>query len=119
MLVPMLKKSLENKVEWPNQVKFSLYACRAAPNRDIGFSPFQLVYSRNIRGPLVWLHEAWDPTNRELVRVCEWVEELENRLELMRDVARAKLEVAKDTMKASYDKGAKARSFDVGDMVLL
>ena len=49
---PMLKKSLRRKVDWDLQVKFGLFAIRATPNRSTGFSPFQLVYGRNLRSPL-------------------------------------------------------------------
>ena len=47
-LVPMFKKSLEHRLEWPKKIKFALYACRAAPNRDTGLTPFQLVCGRHL-----------------------------------------------------------------------
>ena len=51
-LVPMLKKSLEHKFDWDRQIKYAVFACRSAPNRDSGFSPFDLVFGKNVRGPL-------------------------------------------------------------------
>ena len=96
--------------------KFALYACRAVSNSDTGLSPFQLVYVRTLRGPLEWLHEMWDPADREPM---QWVRELEKRLEVTREVAKEWLEAANYSLKAAYDKGAKLRSFNVGDMILL
>ena len=43
-LVPMLKKSLENKLDWAKQLKYALFACGSAPNHNTDYSPFEVVY---------------------------------------------------------------------------
>ena len=118
-LVPVLKKSLENKLDWARQLKFALFACRSAPNRDSGFSPFELVFGRIVRGPLELLRETWDSEEKKAMNVSQWVEELGQRLEVIRDTMREKMVVAKEKLKRDYDRGARLRSFDVGEMVLM
>ena len=51
-LVPMIRKSLQEKLQCPKQLKFCLVALRSVPNQATGFSPFEVVYSRNVRSPL-------------------------------------------------------------------
>ena len=58
-LVPMLRKLTEDHGQWPRQLKFCLYAMRAMPHRDTGFSPFEVVYGRNLHTPLELLYDSW------------------------------------------------------------
>ena len=67
---PMIKKYLENKLDWPNQLKFALFASRSAQNRNTGYSRFEIVYGRLVRGPLELLKEEWESPNKKVVSVC-------------------------------------------------
>ena len=52
-LKSMLKKyCLENNVEWDNGIPFLLFAVRDMPNDSLGFSPFELLFGHQVRGPL-------------------------------------------------------------------
>ena len=77
-VVPMLKRCLEDKLDWSKQLKYVLFACRCAPNRDSGFSPFEIIFGRHIRGPLELLKDVWETEEKN---VCDWVAELQDRLE--------------------------------------
>ena len=55
----MLTKAAAGGLDWVGQIPFALFALRAAPNRDSLFSPFELVYGRQVRTPLDILHQGW------------------------------------------------------------
>lgn len=65
------------------------------------------------------MKESWDSQGKEQVDVCMWVEQLQERLEMVRDTVRECETKAKVKMKAMYDKKAQSREFQEGNMVLL
>ena len=115
----MLKKSLEHKFDWARQIKYAVFACRSAPNRDLGFSPFELVFGKTVRGLLELLGDMWVSKESKAMNVCRWVEELEERLCVVWDAMRERMIEAKDSMKKEYDKRTGDRSFEEGAMVLM
>ena len=59
-----LKKMLrrlcnEQPRQWPRFVNPLLFAYREAPQKATGFSPFELLYGRIVRGPVQILKELW------------------------------------------------------------
>ena len=45
-----------------------LFAVREVPQESLGFSPFELLYGRDVRGPMAILRELWpDEVNDEQV----------------------------------------------------
>ena len=109
------------------------------PQESTGFSPFELLYGRTVRGPMHILKELWT----ENVDVPEtktsylYVFELREKLEATLELARAELEKAQfvclfprqllgyiadgaqNKGKHHYDCKAKPRKFRTGDKVLL
>ena len=55
-----------------------MFALRLCPNRDIGFSPFQLMYGKHVRTPLDAMYAGWAEQVIEEVNVCDWVDWLRN-----------------------------------------
>ena len=51
--------------------------------------------------------------------MCEWIEQLQQRLQVIRDSAKKKEVQAKENMKRNYDRKAKPRKLEVGSMVLM
>ena len=52
-LKAMLKKTAaEEGKDWDRLLPYLLFAYREVPQASTGFSPFELVYGRNVRGPL-------------------------------------------------------------------
>ena len=47
----------ENPDDWDKGVPLVLFATRDAPNESTGFSPFELVYGHEVRGPLRFVKE--------------------------------------------------------------
>ena len=98
-----------------------LFAVRKVPQESLGFSPFELLYGRNVRGPMAILRELWsDEVNDEQVlSTYQYVIELRERLEQTCKLARENLEKVQIKQKTYYDKRARSRKFEVGDKVLL
>ena len=70
----MLNKAANQGLDWVGQVPFALFALRSAPNRDSGFSPFELIYGRHVRTPLDILHQGWAQKEFEQLDTDEWAQ---------------------------------------------
>ena len=114
----MLTKAAAEGQDWVGQIPFALFALRSAPNRDSLFSPFQLVYGRQVRTPLDILHQGWAELEFEDLDTGEWSEWLADRLEYWHDVMRERGECASGKRKLGFDRKAVDRKLDVGDLVL-
>ena len=109
---------LQYEKQWDQGIHLLLFAVREAVQESMGFSPFELVFGRTIRGPLKvlkknWLREEF-PTN-----LLDQVSTLRNRLTVACELAQKNLRSAQTRMKKWYDKNAKQRHFRVGEKVLV
>ena len=111
----------ERPKDWNKYLPALLFAVREVPQESLGFSPFELLYGRNVRGPMAILRELWsDEVNDEQVlSTYQYVIELRERLEQTCKLALENLEKVQIKQKTYYDKRARSRKFDVGDKVLL
>ena len=88
ILTPMISKCIKSKKDWVDQVKYALFAYRSAPHINTAFTPFELIYGMNLRGPLELLADCWETEEKRMMVVCEWVNALQERLEIVREIAR-------------------------------
>lgn len=111
----------ERPKDWDKYLPALLFAVREVPQESLGFSPFELLYGRNVRGPMAILRELWsDEVNDEQVlSTYQYVIDLRDRLEQTCKLAHENLEKVQIKQKSYYDKRARSRRFDVGDKVLL
>ena len=59
----------ERPKDWDRYLTALLFAVREVPQESLGFSPFELLYGRNVRGPMAILRELWtDEVEDEEVR---------------------------------------------------
>ena len=60
-LKSMLRKAtaIDGK-DWDKLISYLLFAYREVPQASTGFSPFELLYGRDVRGPLDILRETWE-----------------------------------------------------------
>ena len=114
----MLTKAAIAGQDWVGQVPFALFALRAAPNRDTGFSPFELVFGRRVRTPLDILHQGWAEVEFSELDTEEWAEWLVEKLEVWHSVMKERGEVASHKRKMTFDKKSVTREFEVGEEVL-
>ena len=121
-LKSMLKKMCsEQPKEWDRYIDALLFAYREAPQESLGFSPFELLYGRTVRGPIQILRELWmDEAQEEDVKTTyQYVIDLRERLEETCSLAQKELEKASTRYRKYYDTKAKDRQFKVNDKVLL
>ena len=118
-LCAMLTKAAREGQDWVGQVPFALFALRAAPNRDTGFSPFELVYGRRVRTPLDVLHQGWTQEEFEGLNCSEWADWLVSKLECWHEVMRERETEASKNRKINFDKKTVGRVLEVGDLVLI
>ena len=61
----MLRKAATNEGEdWDKLVPYLLFAYRDIPQASTGFSPFELLYGRDVREPLDILKESWEASQK-------------------------------------------------------
>ncbi|XP_077541014.1 uncharacterized protein LOC144153239 [Haemaphysalis longicornis] len=121
-----LKKMLrrmcaEQPREWDRFLEPLLFAYREVAQASTGFSPFELLYGRNVRGPLAILKELWtgNKVEEEVKTAYQYVIDLKERLETTCQLAHEALEQAAERYKAYYDDRAKMRHLQAGDEVLV
>ena len=109
---------LDFEKDWDEGVHLLLFAAREAVQETLGFSPFELVFGRTVRGPLKLLKEKWlnDETDTNLL---DYVSKFKYKLNRASEIARENLKEAQSKMKKWYDKDAKSREFSPGDKVLV
>ena len=118
----MLKKfCIETSKDWDEDIDFLLFAVRECPQESLGYSPFELLYGRQIRGPLKILKETWfsDVSVHPSRTVSEYINSLKLKLSEVRSIALENMKKSQSRMKSQFDKVAKDRVFKVGDKVLL
>ena len=118
-LKSMLHKMRDDKRGWDVLLPSFLFAYREVPTVSTGFSPFDLMFGRHVRGPLDVLRESWVPEPCRQTTAIEWVEEMREQLRHMQELAGAKQQKQKDEMKDRFDRNATDRSFEDGDQVLV
>ena len=121
-LKSMLKRLCQEKQkQWHRLINPVLFAYREVPQESTGFSPFQLLYGRSVRGPGTILKELWtkEVNIPEVKSSYEYVTELPERLEDSLKLAQEELEKSQKRYKRHYDRKAKPRRLEVGDRVLI
>ena len=118
----MLKRMChERPKDWDRYVDALLFAYREVSQESLKFSPFELVYGKQVRGPMAILKELWtkEIDDPEVKSTYQYVIDLRERLEATCELARSNLASASKKNKVYYDKSTKQRHMKVGDKVLV
>ncbi|KAK3085949.1 hypothetical protein FSP39_011202 [Pinctada imbricata] len=121
-LKQMLKRmSAERPRDWDKYLNAVLFAYREVPQESLGFSPFELVYGRTVRGPMMILKELWtkEIQDPQVKSTYQYVIDLRERLENTCRLARDNLQKASKRYKVIYDRKSRSRSMKEGDQVLV
>ena len=121
-LKQMLKKMCDEKPnDWDRYIDPLLFAYRETPQESSGFSPFELLYGRTVRGHMKILKELWTGESEvsETKTVYQYVVDLQERLEQTCYLAREELKKSRQMYSHYYNKRAKVRNMKVGEEVLL
>ncbi|CAM4329409.1 unnamed protein product [Lepidochelys olivacea] len=118
----MMLKTFMNQhpQDWDKYLPHLLFAYREVPQESTGFSPFELLYGRRVRGPLDLMRDEWEgkatPNGESVV---EYVLIFRERLAELMGLARENLARAQRKQKVWYDRMARARAYATGDPVMV
>ena len=118
----MLKKlSIEQPRKWDSFIPAVLFAYREVPQASTGFSPFEMLYGRTVRGPLQVLRKIWtdEESTDEEKSNAQYVIDMKNQIEETCRIAKENLEKMKQVQTKYFDRKAKKRSLEVGQKVLI
>ena len=103
-LKAMLRKTaVQEGKDWDLLIPYVLFAYREVPQSSMGFSPFELLYGREVRGPLDVVKETWEASERSNQSVVSYVVNIREKLEKMMALVRENVEKAQKVQKAWYD----------------
>ena len=115
----MVKRSDGKLCEWDKQLKYILFAYRDTPHCVTGFSPFSLMFGRDVRGPLHFLKNSWLEGEVDVCLVGDWLASVKAKMWEMSEIVSDREVKAKASMKSFYDRSASVKTFKEGDMVLM
>ncbi|KAG5277592.1 hypothetical protein AALO_G00119390, partial [Alosa alosa] len=116
-----LKKFVaDNGKDWDQWLPYLLFAYREVPQASTGFFPFELLYGRQVRGPLDLLRDTWvTPKPQEQDSVLSYVLKMRQKMEEMATIVEDNMTKAQQIQARWYDQRARQRSFAPGQQVLL
>ncbi len=87
----------------------------------MGFSPFEVLYGRTVRGPLMLMKEIWtnDVEQLDTKTTYQCVLDLHQRLEDTCALVHQELRNAQKKQKRLYDRNTKLPKIEPGDKVLV
>ena len=96
-----------------------LSAYREVPCESTGYSPFEFLYGRTVRGPLAVIKETWleGPSSEE--NLITHVLEIRRRLPTMQQVVQENLKQAQGNQKRWYDSHSSEQRLEAGDKALV
>ncbi|CAM4305381.1 unnamed protein product, partial [Lepidochelys olivacea] len=117
----MLKTFMDqHPQDWDKYLPHLLFAYREVPQESTGFSPFELLYGRRVRGPLDLMRDEWEgKATPDGESVVEYVLIFRERLAELMGLARENLARAQRKQKVWYDHTARARAYATGDQVMV
>ena len=118
----MLKRmSAERPKDWDRYISALLFAYREVKQESLGFSPFELIYGRTVRGPMSVMKEllVTEEVEPEVKTTYEYVLDLKEKLQQTCELAQQELAKAQSRQRKYFNQKAKERSFRVGDKVLV
>ena len=121
-LKSMIKKLCgDHPNDWDRFIPAALFTYREIPIDSLKFSPFKLLYGRNVRGPLNILHELWtnDSIDYDKKTTYQYVLDLRSRLEETAKIAAKNAATSSARYKEYYDLKTKPRKLKVREKILL
>ena len=121
-LKQMLKKMCrEQPKDWDKYINALLFAYREVPQDSLGFSTFEMLYGRSVRGPMAILKELWtqEVPDPEIKTTYQFVFDLKQKLEKTCQMAKENLKTSSARYKKHYNSKARDRQLKAGDKVLV
>ena len=103
-LKSMLRKFVSrSQKNWDEYLPYLLFAYREVPQESTGFSPFELLYGRRVRGPLDILKESWTGEAQEETPIAQYIVKMRTNLKEMADIVDVNAKAAQRRQKVIYD----------------
>lgn len=120
-LKAMLRKFVaEDGKDWDCWLPYLLFSYREVPQASTGYSPFEILYGRQVRGPFDVLRDTWGPlSGPQQIPVLQYVMKMREKMEQMTTLVQINMKEAQRRQKDLFDKKAKTRVFQPGQEVLL
>uniref|UniRef100_A0A9J8BJ87 Gypsy retrotransposon integrase-like protein 1 n=1 Tax=Cyprinus carpio carpio TaxID=630221 RepID=A0A9J8BJ87_CYPCA len=120
-LKSMLRKFVSDSgADWDQWLPYLLFAYREVPQASTGYSPFELLYGREVRGPLDVLHESWEgDASQQQTNIVSYVLKMREKLDQLSTLAHDNQIRSQSRQKTWYDRNARLRTFQPGQKVLL
>uniref|UniRef100_A0A673M0U5 Integrase catalytic domain-containing protein n=1 Tax=Sinocyclocheilus rhinocerous TaxID=307959 RepID=A0A673M0U5_9TELE len=116
----MRKYCLETGNDWDEGIPLLMFAVRESVQEALGFSPAELVFGHQVRGPLKILKDKiLENDVSAKTNVLDYVTKFKDRLNKVCSLAKESLANAQQGMKRNIDRKAVTRSFMPGDSVLV
>ena len=117
----LMRLCIEKPKDWDRYIGAVLFAYREVPQESLGFSPFELLYGRAVRGPMAILRELWtkETAAEEVKTTYQYVVDLRNQLEDTCRLAQESLKQAQGKAKKYFDRKTKMRTLEAGSKVLV
>jgi len=122
VLKQMLKRlTVEKPRDWDRYINPLLFAYREVPQDSTGYAPFELLYGRDVKGPMSILKECWtnESVESETKNSYDYVLDLKTRITETCKLAHVELQKAQTRYRNQYNRKAKSRRYKIGDQVLL
>ena len=111
---------MDNEKDWDEGVPLVLFAYRETMQDSLGYSPFELIFGHNVRGPLKMLKEKWmNDGDTCMYNLLDYVSNFKERLKTACSAASENLKLSQQSMKTWYDRSSRMRRFRAGDKVLV
>ena len=119
-LKAMLRRMVNKEgKDWDRLLPFLLFAYREVPQASTGFSPFELLFGRKIRGPLDVIKERWEADHKSSESVVSYILSIQDRIASMADLVGENMQKAQETQKRWYDRNAREKTLEPGEKVLV
>lgn len=106
--------------DWHRYLTSVLFALREMPSDRTGFSPFELLYGRQCRGPVAVLRDLWSNNVTDVERpLFQYVLELRDKLTECCELAAKNAEISISKYKSYFDLKSQDRHLNVNDEVLV
>ena len=115
----MLRRSAEEGKDWNKLLPYVLFAYRKVSQETTGFSPFELLYGREVRVPLDVIRETWQADMSSGESIMSYVVGMRERLEAMAELVKENVGKAQRRQKELFERQARERELKVGEKGLI
>ena len=118
VLKRMLGKLENTEAEWDRLLPLVLFAYRDTPHSSTGYTPFQMIFGRNVRGPTAVLQATWSGEQPTSATAARYLFDVKQRMEVAKELAGEKERQAKEKSKLYQDRKSADDPLMIGDEVL-